>query len=482
MGVGATRYEQVADRVLNLIHNGVLKEGEKIPSLRKLSQELRVSINTVKEAYWRLEDQNYITAIPQSGFYVKKQLPIGIEQTVLDHNELDPQEVSLCQIYGAYQNKGKCTPAISMGIAALDPRFWPTEKMNRFFQKALRNQTHDAYNYLMAPGYLNLREQIARMGLVSGLDLSPEEIVITDGCNEAVFLALMAVCKPGDTVVLESPIYFNLLQLLKQLNLRIIEIPSSSAEGINLETLRFVLDNHQVKAMFSISNFNNPMGFSMSCEKKKALVELLTEYNVTLIEDDIYGDLSFQERPDTCKTYDTEGNVLLCSSFSKTIAPGLRVGWIAPGKHYDSVIKMKTLLNISAASANQIAITRFLKEGGYERHLRKIRKNIREQVFAMRAAILKYFPQGTRVTHPSGGFLLWIVLPEGIDTSRLYLEALKKDILIAPGRLFSVKERYTNCIRLNAGTWNDQVEAAVRHRGKLCRDSKNMKEISSRVA
>ena len=224
------------------------------------------------------------------------------------------------------------------------------------------------------------------------------------------------------------------------------------------------------------------MGFSMSREKKKKLVQLLTEYDVTLIEDDIYGDISFQDRPDTCKTYDTSGNVLLCSSFSKTIAPGLRVGWIAPGRYFDSVIKMKTLLNISTASVNQIAISRFLKEGGYERHLRKIRKDLREQVFAMRAAILKYFPGGTRVTHPSGGFLLWVELPDDIDTSRIYLEALKEDILIAPGRLFSVKERYTNCLRLNAGTWDNQVETAVQRLGKLCGNSKTIKNAVERVA
>lgn len=462
------RYEMVANRIVNLINKGVLKEGDKIPSIRQLSNELNVSINTVKEAYWKLESRNYIKAVPQSGFYVKKQSSMATEYVPDDPNHLDPQEVSLCRIYGAFMNQGQCTPEISLAIATLNPALWPTEKMARFIQSAVRQQGFEAYNYIMPPGHSGLREQIARWGLSCGLDLSPEEIVVTNGCHESIFLALMAVCKPGDTVVLESPIYFNLLELLQQLKLKIIEIPGSDADGINLNTLRFVMDNHRVQAVFSISNCNNPMGFSMSRKKKRALVALLNEYGTPLIEDDVYGDLTFEQRPDTCKSYDTGGNVILCASFSKTIAPGLRIGWIVPGKYYDQVIKMKTLLNISTASVNQIAVARFLKEGGYDRHLRALRKTLSEQVAAMRAAILKYFPSGTRVTRPSGGFLLWIELPGAINTEAIYHQALKMKILIAPGHLFSVKPKYTNFMRLNAGIWNRQVEKAIQHIGMLC--------------
>ena len=463
-----TRYGQVAERILNLINNGVLKAGEKIPSMRQLSQELNVSINTVKEAYWKLERQNYIVAVPQSGFYVQKKSSDAPAKEEIDPSRLDPQEVSLCHIYGAFQNMGQCTPEVSLGIATLNPEFWPTKKMGRYFQEAIQYQEKESYNYIMSPGYLQLREQIARIGLSCGLDLSPDEIIITNGCHEAVFLALMVLCKPGDSVVFESPMYFNLLQLLKELNLRIIELPSSQIEGVNLDTLGFAIENYPIKAMFSIPNINNPLGFSMPGWKKKKLVELLTENNISLIEDDIYGDLCFETRDETCKSFDAEGNVILCSSFSKTLAPGLRVGWIVPGKYYDRVIKMKTLLNISTASINQIVVARYLKEGGYERHLRKLRKDLKKQVANLRACILKYFPQGTKVTNPSGGFLLWIELPESIDTDIIYQDAVKKNILFAPGSLFTMKEKYSNCMRLNAGIWNDQVERAIKHVGQLC--------------
>ena len=463
-----TRYEQVADSILQLIKNGVLKEGDKIPSLRQLSKELHVSVNTVKEAYWKLEDRNYIIALPQSGFYVKKQPREACAPKGVDPRALSPQDTSLCRVYGAFQSLGLGNDEATLGIASVSSDFRPSKRLGRFIQEAIRDSEREAFDYMMPPGNLMLREQISRWALSCGANLAPEDIVITNGCHEAIFLALMAVCKPGDAIVFESPIYFSLLQLLQQLNLKIIEIPSSSQEGVSLDTLRFVIENQPVKAMFTISNFNNPLGFSIPEEKKRDLVRLLDKRDIPLIEDDIYGDLAFDKRPGTCKSSDKSGNVLLCSSFSKTIAPGLRVGWIAPGRYYEQVIGMKMLLNIATASVNQIAAARFLKEGGYERHVRMLRKKLKEQTALMRKAILKHFPKGTKVTDPKGGMLLWIELPEEIDAYTIYKRALKRNIIVAPGQLFTVKDAYSNCLRLNAGIWNDNVRRAVEYLGKLC--------------
>jgi len=462
------RYDQVAERILHLIQNGVLGEGDKIPSLRQLSQELNVSVNTVKEAYWKLEGQNHIYAVPQSGYFVKKQWQPPAVSEEFDPSHLDPKQVSICHIYGAFQNMGRCTPEIGLGISALNPEFWPTDRMSQSFQKALRERELETYNYLMLPGDLTLRRQIARLGMASGQDLSPEEIVITNGCHEAIFLALMVLCKPGDTVVLESPVYFSLLQLLEQLNLRVIEVPSSVNGGMNLDTLRFILENHPVKAMFAITNYNNPLGYCLRSRKKRELVRLLADYRVPLIEDDIYGDMNFGSRPDTCKAYDKEGEVLLCSSFSKTLAPGLRVGWIAPGKYYDQVLNMKTLLNIATPSINQISVAYFLKEGGYDRHMRHLRNKLKTQVANMRAHLLRRLPKGSRVTRPQGGTLLWVELPKSIDTFEIYRQALKESILIAPGQLFSIRYKYTHCFRINAGTWNERVQTVIDRLSVLC--------------
>jgi DNA-binding transcriptional MocR family regulator len=465
-----TRYEQVADKILNLIEHGVLKEGEKIPSMRQLSKELGVSVNTVKEAYWTLEKQNHIEAVPQSGFYVKK-IAREFETSLLDPALMDPQQVGLCQIYGAFQYSGKYSPELNLGLSNMHPDFWPVDKLGKYMHEALRYHDHDSFSYVMSPGYLELRKQIARISLSGGMELNPDEIIITNGCHEAIFLTLMTVCKPGDTVVYESPIYFSSLQLLQRLNLRLIEIPASANEGMNLDTLKFVLDNHPVKAVFTIPNFNNPLGFVMPDAKKREMVQLLAKYKVTLIEDDIYGDLFYETRPSACKSHDKTGNVILCSSITKTVAPGLRIGWVVPGKdYYEEITRLKTLLNISTAGINQIAAARFLKEGGYDRHMRNFRSALETQVTDVRNCILENFPDETEVTKPAGGSLLWVTLPEWIDSLDIYHEALKKNILIAPGCLFSIREKYSNCMRINAGHWNEKIMKAIVYLGKLCRE------------
>ena len=462
------RYEQVASRIRHLIENGSLKEGERLPSLRCLSREMQVSINTVKEAYWRLENENHITAVPQSGFYVKKQPLLNNIGSAIDPSKMDPQEITLCQIFGAYQEAGKATPEIQLAVSHMDPSFWPSEIFGRYFQEAARKQPEEVFTYLISPGSRGLREQIARQGLSCGLDISPEEVVITNGCQEALFLALMTICEPGDTVVLESPVYFSLLDLLLQLKLKIIEIPATDDEGIRLETLQFVLENQPVKVMFSIPHFNNPMGFSLPSWKKKKLVQLLARYDVPLIEDDIYGDLCFGTRPEPCKVYDSRGEVILCSSFSKTIAPGLRVGWMLPGKYTAMVNRMKTLVNISSTPINQVSVARFLKEGGYQQHLRRVRRKLQRHIEAFRACIFKHFPSGTKVTRPDGGLFVWIELPPEFNSDVLYRKAVQAGILFAPGSLFTIKGTYNHHLRLSAGTWNGRIEKAITELGRLC--------------
>ena len=468
MSKKATQYENVAQRIRHLIENGVLREGDRLPSLRRLSDELHVSINTVKEAYWRLEIQNHITAVPQSGFYVRKQPQLSPTPGAVDPAQLDPQEVSLCQIFGAFQEAGRCTPEIRLAVAHMDQSFWPAETLGRYFQEAARHHPEETFPYLISPGSRILREQIVQQGLSCGLDISPDEVIITNGCQEAIFLALMTLCVPGDTVVLESPIYFSLIDLLQQLKLKIIEIPAADDEGISLSTLRFVLENHPVKAMFSIPNFNNPVGFTLPLWKKKKLVQLLARYRVPLIEDDIYGDLCFGQRPEPCKVFDTRGEVILCSSFSKTIAPGLRVGWMVPGKYTEQVNRLKALINIGNTPINQIVVARFLKQGGYKQHLRRVRRQLLTQAEALRAAVLRHFPAGTRVTRPGGGLFVWIELPARFNTDLLYRKAVQSGILIAPGSLFSIKERYNHHLRLSTGTWNARVEKAIAELGRLC--------------
>lgn len=457
-------YEDIADKVALLIERGILSPGDRIPSIRDMSRDLGVSINTVKESYWQLETRNYIEAIPQSGYYVKEKPQIHHAEAA--QPDLNPKEVSLCRIFAAFREKGICSANTELGIALVDKSLWPSARLYRYFQEALRHHNNEALDYCMVPGYRQLREQIALNMMKSGLTVSPDEILITSGCSESIYVALSVICKAGDTVVVESPCYFNLLQLCERLSLQIVEVPVAS-DGMHIETLEFVLDSYPVKAVITIPSFQNPTGVLMSPEKRELLVRILETREIPMIEDEIYSEIYYSGRmPPACKSFDRTGNVLLCSSFSKTIAPGLRVGWILSGRFHKQIENNKHQLNLGTPALPQMAIARFLADGCLERHLRKLRVQLARYSKEMRQAILAHFPDGTEVSDPSGGFILWVKMPERVDALKLYHEMLEQGILLAPGSMFSMNSKFDNYLRFNAGSWNREANELVMKIGR----------------
>ena len=468
-------YEQVANRVSYLIEQGTLRPGDRVPSIRSLSKQMQVSVNTVKEAYRQLEDMRLIEARPQSGYYVRARLPDLPAEPVVNQPGPSPCEVSLDNIYQHVMRDLLDPQLLQLGIAIPSPELLPVEKLNRMLARETRRYATQSVSYHLPPGNLRLRQQIARRALLSGCTISPEQVVITSGCVEAVMLALRVLCRPGDAVAIETPVYFNFLELIEELGLKALEIPSSPRGGISLEALEYALGSHygQVKACIVISNFNNPLGGLMSDEDKQRLVDLLEEFKVPLIEDDIYGDLSYHdERPSVAKAYDHTGNVLLCSSFSKTLAPGYRVGWVATGRYQEQVERVKMITSVATSSPTQLAIAEFLANGGYDHHLRSIRRVYARQTVLMADAIGRFFPAGTRVSRPQGGYVLWVEMPPEVDGLRLYEHARAIGISIAPGMLFSLARRFRNCIRLNAAHWDSCVEAAIETLGRLACEQK----------
>ncbi len=466
-------YEEVASRISYLIEQGALRPGDRIPSIRSLSKQMQVSINTVKEAYSQLEDRRLLEARPQSGYYVRARLPEMPTEPVVDRPNLNPADVSLSNVYQQVMRDLLDPQLLQLGIAIPNPQLLPVAKLNRMLTRETRRFPLQSVSYELPPGNLRLRQQVAQRLLLSGCTLGPEQIVTTSGCVEAVVLALQVLCKPGDTVAIETPVYFNFLQLIEELGLRALEIPASARGGISLEALEYALDHNrgEVKACIVISNFNNPLGSLMSDEDKERLVKLLEQYQVPLIEDDIYGDLSYSDkRPSVAKAFDKSGNVLLCSSISKTLAPGYRVGWIAAGRFQKQIEKNKMLANVATPSPTQLAVAEFLANGGYEHHLRSIRRVYARQTAQMADAIGRSFPAGTRVSNPQGGYLLWVEMPEQVNALKLYQRCKQVGITIAPGQLFSIEGKFHNCIRLNAANWNGCVEAAIETLGRLAEE------------
>ncbi len=461
-------YEQIADRIARLIRKGTYRTGERIPSVRTLSRQMDVSISTIVKAYFHLENQGLIEARPQSGYYVRHQLSRVLPEPEVIQAAPTPTHVSVGELVMMVMGDMRNPDLVPLGVATPNPENLPADKLNRILSTVARRNKYQSISYEFPPGSERLRVQLAQRAMKVGCSLTPDQIVITSGCLEAVMLSLRAVCRPGDTIAIETPIFYNLLQVIEMLDLKALEIPTHPITGISLSALSYALEHNPVHACLVIPNFNNPFGSRMPEENKQELVKLLSARNIPLIENDVYGDLGFMnERPSVAKRYDTKGLVIHCSSFSKTLAPGYRVGWVVAGQFQERIERLKAVSNIASATLPQMAIAEFLANGGYDQYLRKIRGVYGRQTSLMAKAVERYFPKGTKVNTPSGGFVLWVEMPEGVDSIQLYEECLRCGITIAPGKIFSASGKYGNYIRLNAAYWSKRIEQAVATVGGL---------------
>jgi DNA-binding transcriptional MocR family regulator len=441
------------------VHSGTFPVGARIPSIRESSVQQGISFSTVLQAYQLLENRGVIEARPQSGYYVKPQPKKQVPEPDFQTHQGDPAEVSIDAVSLQLIHDNFKLNYAQFGVASPNPELLPTVKLNRILAELARDGRISHDMGVAIQGSEALRIQVAQRAFSYGCEISPDELVITAGCTEAMSLCLQAVCQPGDLVAIESPTYFGILLALEAQHLRALEIPSHPRTGMSLEALKFALENHPIKAVLAVPNFSNPTGSLIGDEDKADLVRLLAQHGVPLIENDINGELYFGERrPRAAKSYDREGLVLLCSSFSKDISAGFRVGWVAPGRFYRDVQSKKYAFNLRTSVLPQLAIARFLDSGGYDHHLRKIRRAYADKATAMSQAILAHFPEGTRITEPGGGFVLWVQLPGKLDSVLLYQEALRAFIAIAPGYIFSPTHKFDDFIRLNAACWSQGSE------------------------
>ncbi|MCW7753892.1 PLP-dependent aminotransferase family protein [Desulfobotulus sp. H1] len=464
------RYEEIHDRMMRMVAKGVYRPGERMPSIRELSRSMGVSLNTVKQAYLLLEDQRIIESRPQSGYYVR---PRGFDlprQPDFSGPDLSPVQIPSAHISSQILSHAADPGMVPFGAAIPADECIPAAKLSSIMASQCRRQLHDSTAYSMPPGHVRLRVQIARRLTLAGCDVDPDEILITTGACEAVFLALKTLCRPGDTLAIGSPVYFNFLDMFRELSLKILEIPSSPETGLCLDTLETTLTSQKPAACLVISNFNNPLGVSLTDTKKEEMVRILARHKVPLVEDDINGDLSFVNvRPSVARAWDKRGEVLLCGSFSKTLAPGYRVGWLAGGRFREQAFRLKMMVSLASASPTQLAVAEFLHSGGYEHHLRHIRRIYANKTAAMADAIHRCFPAGTRITKPEGGFTLWVEMPEAVDSMVLYEKAMAQGISIAPGSLFSTTSHFRHYVRLNAAAWSDRNAWALETLGKMAR-------------
>ncbi len=463
------RYESVAEHLLKAIDRGVYRPGERLPSVRQLSLQQQVSTATAVSALQLLEDQGHIEARQRSGYYVRPRLRSTLQEPAVSSPPREPTLVTGQELVLRLAKAANNPQFIQLGAAVPSPSFLPTQKTAQIAAAVARRYGQRLSNYEFPPGAPELRRQIARRMSEHGCAVDPNDILITNGCQEAMTLALRAVTEPGDIVAIESPTFYGLLQVIESLSLRAIEIPTHPRDGVSLDALQLACEQWPIQACIAVPNYSNPMGYCMPDARKRALVELLNRHRIVLIEDDIYGDLGFSlQRPSTVKSFDTEGRVLYCSSFSKSLSPGLRIGWLIPGALQEKTEYLKYVINLAAPTQAQLIVAEMLAHGGYDRYLRQARHRFRQAVERMAAAIGAYFPAGTRITQPEGGFLLWVELPDGIDALALTQQALALGISIAPGPIFSATQKYRNFIRLNCAVdWDERVDKALVKLGDL---------------
>lgn len=463
------RYEQLADLIVGMIDKGTLAPGSRVPSVRTLSEEHDLSVSTVLQAYRRLEDRGVLVARPQSGFYVSATRGNALALPSTSRGRGKASTVSISGAVAGLLEHASNSALVPLGCAVPDASLLQSRRLDLALARAAR-QHGDRYNVYGAPrGDLRLRREISRRALRTGHAPSPDDLLITNGCTEAITLALGAVARPGDIIAVESPTYFGLLHTLEMLGLKALELPTHPMTGVEPNTLARVLENHHVAACILSSSFSNPLGSLMPEPQKRELLAVLTRHRIPLIEDDVYGEIHFgRERPKPFVALAGGENTIYCGSFSKSLAPGYRVGWIAPGRFAQQVMDRRLAYSLCGPVLPQVAIAEFLASGAFDAHMRRLRRLLEGNLQRMARTIEASFPPETRVSRPAGGFVLWVELPRGFDSRALFDTALEQGICFAPGDVFSASRRFRNCLRLSAGSaWSERIERGVKQLGKL---------------
>ena len=465
-----TRYAALAADIEASILAGVLRPGDKLPSVRHTCASRGVSASTVFQAYYLLEARGLVQARERSGYFVRaglRRAPPEPEQASQPADQSIAVDVSE-RVFEVLESS-MARDVVPLGSAFPSPLLYPLQRLSQALATSAKSL--DPWRSVddLTPGHADLRRQIALRYLAAGMPVSADDIVITNGALEALNLCLTAVTRAGDAVVVESPTFYAALQSLERMGLHAIEVPTHPREGIDLTALEAAIVRHRPKACWLMTTFQNPLGSLMPEAKKKALVALTTRHGVALIEDDVYAELYFgDQRPLPAKAFDTEGLVLHCGSFSKSLAPGYRIGWAAPGRFARAVARHKLTSTLSASAPAQAALALYLERGGFDKHLRKLRAALAAQQAVFAQAVGHYFPPGTRATRPEGGYFLWVELPEGCDALHIHRQALAQGISVAPGPIFSASHAFMNCLRLNYGhTWNARTEQALATLGQI---------------
>ncbi|UZR99381.1 PLP-dependent aminotransferase family protein [Chondrinema litorale] len=465
------KHELLTERIIDLIERGELKAGEKLPSLRTLCRQQGISLMTAYQAFNTLEGLGFVESRARSGYYARNPLRKSrFKKHYSKYKKLNAKSLDemIQMVYGRELNKS----VVSLSLNSPEVSLLPETKFKKSLLFVNRYRSGSSLLYGPFAGLPALKEQIAVLSVHSGMDIHSDDLIITAGSMEAINLAISACTEAGDKILIESPSYFGNFQTIVSLGRKPVEVETDFNTGIVIESMEKAIEEHQPKACVLVSSYSNPLGATIPNESKKKIVNLLAKYNITLIENDIYGELYYSsQRSRSCKSYDENNNVIYCSSFSKSLAPGYRIGWIHPGKFYDKVFQAKVSHSVTTSTLTQEILAHFLKHGRYDLHLKRMRKQLHTQSLKYQQAIENYFPKDTVVSKPKGGFVLWVELNNKVDTLTLFKKAMAENISFAPGQMFSMEKDLHNYFRISIGQpYGRKIEAAIKKLGDLIKE------------
>lgn len=465
-------YLQIRDRILRLIETGALQVGEKLPSIRALAENTGVNKLTVIEAYNVLEADGLIAARQGSGYYVNSACCYAPTS-----NFAPPQDVILSEqqgssFYNLYMSAIAARHSDMIDLSCGFPVDSGLEDLQRIARRAM-NQIDSLFNYDYPQGQLILRQQIARMLVQRGLEITPENLIITSGSQQGLSLSLAYYVQKGDWVIVESPTHQGVLALLANLGAKVIGIPMT-AEGMNLELLEKYLYTHRPSLIYTISTLHNPTGITTSQAHRTSLLRLTKQYNCVILEDNAYEGLNFEPVPPPIKALDCDDVVTYIGTFSKTLIPGIRVGYmVVTGKHLQPLIERKLLTDFHVSTVSQAVVSEYLASGHYRHRLAYLRTHYQQTRNVMLNALKHYFPSNASWTVPNGGIFLWVQLPDSLPVHEIYSKALTQKVLIAEGAPFFPGKQGYPAMRLTFSHTPEKIEHAIAVLGKFIKSIAN---------
>ncbi|GJH08452.1 PLP-dependent aminotransferase family protein [Caballeronia novacaledonica] len=477
------KYQLIAEHYVKAIASGSLGEGARMPSLRDIMTLHRVSISTAVEACRVLEKLGHVEAKPRVGYFVRgpMQAPSRVRGMLEKDADETDQRIDPADYVGVHERisvtlaRGLQRPLkVDLAGAVCAPALYPGAALRDRMLRILRARSNLYDSGPRPDGVRKLKEAISRFSVSRGMHVDSDAILVTHGCSEALALALRAVAAPGDVVAIESPTYFGILQVVESLGLKAIEIPTHPDTGISVDALEFAIAHmSSIQAVVCMPSVQNPLGSVMPDAMKAKLVELCEKHDIAVIEDDTYG--AFLPSPANSrpvKAWDTSGNVIYCSSFNKSLSPGLRVGWLIGGKWHKKIEMLMYAVSRHREEMSQLVVADFMVGSAFHRHMRRLNALLTQQRTQFVEAILKHFPAGTEVTRPEAGLLVWVRLPGELNTDTLFESALCEGIRICPGSIFSNTNKFSDCLRLSYGTpFDARIESALKTLARLAREA-----------